>query len=68
MYAHPEVLLTFAREHHRELLAEAAHDRLLGLARRHRKALRKAARDKAVVSGGEGTLPACGEHVPAPAR
>ncbi|MQA03192.1 MAG: hypothetical protein GEV07_10855 [Streptosporangiales bacterium] len=68
VYAHPDVLLAFARQHHDDLLAAAERGRLVALAKRHRKRLRRAAAEQAGGRRGEGTLPACGEHVPAPVR
>ncbi|MBL7252688.1 hypothetical protein [Paractinoplanes lichenicola] len=67
MMIHPDLMLTLANEHHRELIAERDRERLLTSARAARKA-RRAAKNLAARGRPTGSLSAYDPSVAAPAR
>jgi hypothetical protein len=71
MFLHPDLTMDLARDHQRELRAEADRSRLLTLSRRQRRQARRsaeAAARPAARGRPDGTLAACGSRVAAPAR
>ena len=64
MMIHPDLLLTVAKDHHRELIAEGDRARLLSRAR----AARRARKARAARGQPAGTLASCEPSAVVPAR
>jgi hypothetical protein len=64
MMIHPDLMLTVARDHHRELIAQGDQARLLSLAR----AARRTRKVRAARGQSAGTLASCEPSAVVPAR
>ena len=69
MMIHPDLMLTVAKDHHRELIAEGDKARLLSRARTARRGRKvRAARGQPANALAAGTLATCEPSVVVPAR